>query len=136
MTAFEHPSLSHPANLQAFETCITAALQLLAAMKYAPMFSQARPSPELLLEYVEALERQAREIALLDGNAGVDILALGQDWYTRLRGSGLSALMAGFEGVHAAAYLGLAGGTTSAMMLAATACAVHSVADEQGRLLN
>ncbi|ULH18014.1 hypothetical protein MF271_23935 (plasmid) [Deinococcus sp. KNUC1210] len=128
--------MSHPANLQAFETCITAALQILAAVKYAPMFSEARPSPELLLEYVEALERQAREIALLDGNAGVDILALGQDWYARLRGSGVSALMAGFEGVHAAAYLGLAGGTTSAMMLAATACAVRSLAEEQGRLLN
>ncbi|ULH17959.1 hypothetical protein MF271_23645 (plasmid) [Deinococcus sp. KNUC1210] len=122
MTAFEHSSWSHPANLQAFETCITAALQILAAVKYAPMFSEARPSAELLLEYSVELERQAREIALLDGNAGVDILALGQDWYARLRGSGVSALMAGFEGVHAAAYLGLAGGTTSAMMLAATAC--------------
>ena len=134
MTAHVPSPLSDPHNLQAFETCVVAALRITAAVEFAPVLSDARPTVEMLLAYAGELDRHAHDIALLTGEIGVDPQALGADWYARLVNGRDEPIAAAYQTLHAAAFLGLEGGLTTAQMLAATACALRDLARREGRL--
>ncbi|TDE84777.1 MULTISPECIES: hypothetical protein [Deinococcus] len=136
MTAVPCSPLLNPANRQAFDTCIALTLQMIAAVEFTPVLSRDRPTRELLLCFAEQVERNARDIAVMAGHVGTDILALGQDWYGKLIAERDHPLQAAYHNLHAAAYLGLEQGMTTATLLSAVACALRVLAEREGRLSN
>lgn len=134
MTAVPRSPLDHPANKQTFETCVALTLQAVAAVEFAPALGKERPTRELLLSYAEQVERNARDIALMAGHGGTDLLALGEDWYSKLTVSRDDPLAAAYHALHSAAYLGLEGGVTTATVLAAVGYALRVLAQREGRL--
>lgn len=134
MTAVPLSPLLLSANLQSFETCVTLTLQTVAAVEFAPALSEQRPTRETLLSFAAQVERNARDIAVLAGDGGADVVGLGRDWYGRLSTERDEPLRVAYHALHSAAYLGLERGLTTATMLAVVAQALRILAQREGRL--
>ncbi|WP_229776754.1 hypothetical protein, partial [Deinococcus ruber] len=136
MTAAQHANLTNPANVQAFETCVFLSIRAVAGIELCSDLQNTQGSDLLLCEYAAELERHAQMVAHLDGNGGTDVQLSGQQWYAQLEAAQKSALEIAYESLHAAAYLGLEGGTVSAMMLASAAYALRVLSHRTGERLN
>jgi hypothetical protein len=134
MTAVSHPPHTQLRNQQAFETCIATTLQVLAAVEFAPALHHTQPTRETLLAFSVELDRHAGDIAALAGERHLDLPALGQGWYERLAAERDEPLQAAYHALHSAAYLGLAGGSTTALLLSAVGYALRVLAQREGRL--
>ncbi|WP_157452103.1 hypothetical protein [Deinococcus aquatilis] len=131
MPPFPHAELR---NQQAFETCVATTLQVLAAMEFAPALHHTQPTRETLLAFSTELDRHALEIAALAGERFLDLPALGQAWYERLVVERDEPLQAAYHALHSVAYLGLAGGSTTALLLSAVGYALRVLAQREGRV--
>ncbi|SMB78936.1 hypothetical protein [Deinococcus hopiensis] len=131
MTVLPRSPLVHTRNQQAFETCITLTLQLVAAVEFAPALSEERPSRDVLLSFASGVERNAREIAMVSGHGELAVEALGREWYAKLAAARNEPLQVAYHALHSAAYLGLERGATTATMLAAVGWALRVVAREE-----
>ncbi|WP_229776028.1 hypothetical protein, partial [Deinococcus ruber] len=136
MTAAQHANLTNPANIQAFETCVFLSIRAVAGIEFCSELQSTQGSDLLLCEYAAELERHAQTVAQLDGNGGADVQHAGQQWYAQLEAAHKPALEIAYESLHAAAYLGLEGGTVSAMMLASAACALRVLSRRNSERFN
>lgn len=136
MTAVAPAPLLLSANRQTFETCIALTLQMVAAVELAPVLSAERPTRDLLLEFAAQVERNAADIARMDGHGGTDIAALGEDVYRKLTVKRDEPLRVAYHALHSAAFLGLERGLTTATMLSAVAYALRVLAQREGQLLH
>ena len=134
MTAVPQPPHAQLCNQQAFETCIATTLQVLAAVEFAPALHHTQPIRETLLAFGTELDRHAADVAALAGDRHLDLPALGQGWYERLAAERDEPLQAAYHALHSAAYLGLAGGSTTALLLSAVGHALRVLAQREGRL--
>ncbi|MFC4637951.1 hypothetical protein [Deinococcus hohokamensis] len=128
MTAVAPDPLILSANRQTIDTCIALTLQMVAAIEFAPVLSTERPTQELLLDFAEQVERNATDIARMDGHGETDIAALGEDVYRQLTVQREEPLRVAYHALHSAAFLGLEHGLTTATMLSAVAYALRVLA--------
>ncbi|WP_189090641.1 hypothetical protein [Deinococcus ruber] len=123
-------------NEAAFETCVFLSIRVLAGLEFCGDLYGTRMNHDVLVECAAELERHAGAVIHLDGNPGTDAAELGQSWFQRLASAGKKPLEIAYESLHAAAYLGLDGGTTSALMLGSAAFAMRVLSLEHGARLN
>ncbi|MFC4637946.1 hypothetical protein [Deinococcus hohokamensis] len=136
MTAVAPNVLLLPGNRQTFDTCIALTLQMVAAIEFAPVLRAERPTRELLQDFAAQVERNAADLALMDGHGGTDIAALGEDVYRKLTVHRDEPLRVAYHALHSAAFLGLEHGFTTATMLSAVAYALRVLAQREGPLLH
>ncbi|WP_157451982.1 hypothetical protein [Deinococcus aquatilis] len=134
MTAVPQPPQARLRNQQAFETCMATTLQVLAAVEFAPALHHTQPTRETLLAFSVEIDRHAGDITALGGERFLDLPALGQGWYKRLVVGRDEPLLAAYHALHSAAYLGLDGGTTTAILLSAVSYALRVLAQREGYL--
>jgi hypothetical protein len=121
-------------NQQTFETCIALTLQAVAGVEFGPVLSSTRLSGAMLVEFAEQVERHAREVAALAGQRDLDLPGLGRGYYQQLIAGRDDPLQAAYHGLHAAAFLGLSGGATTAMLLSTVGYALRVLAGTEDRV--
>ncbi|WP_240741170.1 hypothetical protein [Deinococcus sp. Arct2-2] len=121
-------------NQQTFETCIALTLQAVAAVEFGAVLSPVRLSGPVLVEFAEQVERHAGDVAALAGEWGLDLSGLGAGYYHQLAAGRDEPLQAAYHGLHAAAFLGLAGGATTAMLLSMVGYALRVLAGAEDRV--
>lgn len=136
MTTLPLPPHAQTHNQQTFETCIALTLQLVATLEFAPVLGRDRPTRETIHAFAEQAERHAGALTALAGHPETDVRAAGQQWYAQLSEARDHPLQVAYHSLHAAAYLGLDGGTTTGTLLAAVAHALRVLAEREGTLTN
>ena len=121
-------------NQQTFETCITLTLQAVATVEFGAVLRSERLSGAMLMEFAEQVERHALDVAALAGEWGLDLPGLGAGYYAQLIAGRDDPLHAAYHGLHAAAFLGLPGGTTTAMLLSMVGYALRVLAGAEDRV--
>lgn len=125
-SSFPTPSLDP--NLQTFDTCIALTLQLVASIEYGPATVGEAPPTDLLLDFARQLDRHAEDIARLAQHEQVNLPSLGLARYQEIRAGGAVPLQVAYGALHTAAYLGLGGGHTTAVMLSVVSCGIRELA--------
>ncbi len=134
MTVSTAPPSFNLHNQQTFETCIALTLQAVAAVEFGAVLSPVRLSGAVLVEFAEQVERHAGDVAALAGEWGLDLPGLARAYYQQLSTGRDDPLQAAYHGLHAAAFLGLTGGTTTAMLLSMVGYALRVLASAEGRV--
>lgn len=123
-------------NEAAFDTCLAAALRIVASLEFSTLLDEERPTRELLLAFSGEIGRHAERLAVLAGGTGAALAAEGRAWFETLTDTRSDVLQAAYYALHAAAYLGLSGGVNTAQVLSALAWALQLLAEREGRLTN
>jgi hypothetical protein len=123
-------------NESAFETCLAGALRTVASLEFSNFLGEAQPTRELLMALAEEIERHAQELAVVAGGCGTECAEQGKAWFEELTGVRDDPLQAAYYSLHAAAYLGLAGGASTARVLSGVGWALRGLSEREGRLTN
>ena len=123
-------------NEAAFDTCLAAALRIMASLEFSALLDEERPTRELLLAFSGEISRHAQHLAVMAGGTGAALLEEGRTWFETLTDTRSDLLQAAYYSLHAAAYLGLYGGMNTARVLSALAWALKMLAEREGRLTN
>jgi hypothetical protein len=123
-------------NEAAFETCLAGALRIVASLEFSGLLGEERPTRELLLAFADQISRHASDLTVIAGGSCTALPEQGRAWFEELTGVRDDPLQAAYHSLHAAAYLGLAGGTNTARVLSGVGWALRVLAEREGRLTN
>lgn len=136
MTATHLDSYDHPVNVQAFETCVTSAIRIVAALEFGALLGEERPTREMIFAFAGEIDRHAADLAVMAGEGAADVRAQGRAWYEQLSAARDEPVQLAYHAVHAAVFLGLPGGMNTARILSAVGYALCVLAQREGRLTN
>ena len=123
-------------NEAAFDTCLAAALWIMASLEFSTLLNEERPTRELLLAFSGEVSWHAQGLAVMAGGTGAALAEEGRAWFEKLTAERADLLQAAYYSLHAAAYLGLNGGMNTARVLSAFGWALRVLAEREGRLTN
>ena len=123
-------------NEAAFETCLAGALRIVASLEFSGLLGEERPTRELLMAFADEINRHAQDLAVIAGGSRLEVTEKGRAWFDELMGVRDDPLQTVCHSLHAAAYLGLAGGMNTARVLSGVGWALRVLAEREGRLTN
>ena len=123
-------------NEAAFDTCLAAALRIVASLEFSTLLDQERPTRELLLAFSGEISWHAQRLAVMAGGTSAALPEEGRAWFEKLTDARADLLQAAYYSLHVAAYLGLNGGMNTARVLSALGWALGVLAEREGRLTN